>query len=309
TGVVLPPDSDAISDGVELFVVSRLLALVVFGGHGNWHPIEYSALQCDLDLLPIKFRVRLERCILCPVLRYILYPKIFIVIIFQPTQSLCLGAFPMDLHVLLFLRPSVDRRDCLVYLECLDVRCYCIGRAATGGIVADDLLRPQLALGTILAIYILWGIGVSFSLMVICIYLQRLMLYKLPPRAMLVSVFLPLGPLGQGGFGIQKFGKSAKSISPQTQTLSSSTGKVFYRVGFLISILAVGIWACLAHSRMFLLNMDWWALTFLLGVFTTCTCTMDQEFPPRFFSGVWNGKQPNSTYLAMLTRRSARFYL
>jgi hypothetical protein len=37
--------------------------------------------------------------------------------------------------------------------------------------------------------------------MVMVIYLQRLTLHKLPSKAVIVSVFLPLGPLGQGGYG------------------------------------------------------------------------------------------------------------
>ena len=77
----------------------------------------------------------------------------------------------------------------------------CVVAAASGSIVADVLPDAQLALATILASYILWGIGVPLAIMVICIYLQRLMFYKLPPKGMLVSVFLPLGPLGQGSFG------------------------------------------------------------------------------------------------------------
>jgi tellurite resistance protein TehA-like permease len=71
----------------------------------------------------------------------------------------------------------------------------CVVAAASGAIVADVLPNIHLALATILASYILWGIGVPLALMVICIYLQRLMFYKLPPKAMLVSVFLPLGLL------------------------------------------------------------------------------------------------------------------
>jgi tellurite resistance protein TehA-like permease len=77
----------------------------------------------------------------------------------------------------------------------------CVVAAATGVIVADVLPNPQYALGTIIASYILWGVGLPFALMVIIIYLMRLMLHKLPPKALIVSTFLTLGPLGQGGFG------------------------------------------------------------------------------------------------------------
>ncbi|GLI74520.1 plasma membrane sulfite pump involved in sulfite metabolism [Penicillium ochrochloron] len=153
----------------------------------------------------------------------------------------------------------------------------CVVAAASGAIVADVLPNAHLALATILASYILWGIGVPLALMVICIYLQRLMFYKLPPKAMLVSVFLPLGPLGQGGFGIQKLGKVAQKVFPQTNTLSATTGEVFYSVGFMIGILlwAFGlVWLTFAvttliTTRKFPFNMGWWALTFPLGVFTT----------------------------------------
>lgn len=77
----------------------------------------------------------------------------------------------------------------------------CVVAAASGAIVADVLPNPQHALWTILASYILWGIGVPLAMMVMVIYFQRLTLHKLPPKAVIVSVFLPLGPLGQGGFG------------------------------------------------------------------------------------------------------------
>lgn len=77
----------------------------------------------------------------------------------------------------------------------------CVVAAASGGIVAEILPDPQYALGTIIVSYILWGVGVPFALMVIVIYLMRLMLHKIPPKSLIVSTFLPLGPLGQGGFG------------------------------------------------------------------------------------------------------------
>ncbi|OQE28841.1 hypothetical protein PENSTE_c003G04487 [Penicillium steckii] len=265
-------------------------------------------------------------------LRYILYPEIFRVMITHPVQSLFLGTFPMGLATIinmfcLVCVPAWGNKaayfiwaiwifDAVVSViiaigipfilmtrrNGLDLSSMtaawllpivsCVVAAASGAIVADILPEPQLSLGTILASYILWGIGFPLALMVICIYLQRLMFYKLPPKAALVSVFLPLGPLGQGGYGIQKLGQSAQKIFPQTQTLSSSAGEVFYIIGNLMGLLLWGfglVWltfaiATLVNSRKFPFNMGWWALTFPLGVFTTCTCTMGQELPSRFFS-------------------------
>lgn len=77
----------------------------------------------------------------------------------------------------------------------------CVVAASSGAIVADVLPNPQHALWTIIVSYILWGIGLPLALMIMVIYFMRLTLHKLPPKAVIVSVFLPLGPMGQGGFG------------------------------------------------------------------------------------------------------------
>ncbi|KAK2764412.1 Plasma membrane sulfite pump involved in sulfite metabolism [Arachnomyces sp. PD_36] len=74
--------------------------------------------------------------------------------------------------------------------------------AATGSNVADVLDNPYHALWVIIVSYVLWGIGVPLAMMVLVIYFQRLALHKLPPREVIVSMFLPMGPLGQGGYGM-----------------------------------------------------------------------------------------------------------
>ncbi|KAL5366637.1 malate permease [Aspergillus floccosus] len=265
-------------------------------------------------------------------MRYILYPEIFRVMVTHPIQSLFVGTFPMGLATIINMFCFVcvppwgdaaayfiwgvwvfdavvsiliaigipfilTTKDNGVDLSSITAAWLlpivsCVVAAASGSIVADVLPNPQIAIGTILASYILWGIGVPLAMMVICVYLQRLMFYKLPPKGMLVSVFLPLGPLGQGSFGIQRLGRSAQTTFPKTNTLSASTGEILYSVGFLIGILlwAFGlVWLSLAvatliQSRKFPFNMGWWAFTFPLGVFTTATCTIGQELPSRFFS-------------------------
>lgn len=70
-----------------------------------------------------------------------------------------------------------------------------------GARVADILPDESYALGTLLVSFILWGMGTPLALVVLVIYYQRLAVHKLPPREVIVSCFLPLGPLGFGGFG------------------------------------------------------------------------------------------------------------
>lgn len=110
--------------------------------------------------------------------------------------------------------------------------------SASGGIVAGSLSNPQHALWTVIVSYILWGTGVPLAMCVLCIYFHRLVVHKLPPLEVIVSVFLPLGPLGQGSFAIMQLGKVARETFPATATLLSSTktnaGNTFYDVGLLL---------------------------------------------------------------------------
>lgn len=77
----------------------------------------------------------------------------------------------------------------------------CAVAAASGGIVADVLPSPQCASATIVTSFILWSIGVPLALIVTVIYFMHLMRHKLSPEGQIINTFLPLGLLGQGGFG------------------------------------------------------------------------------------------------------------
>lgn len=63
--------------------------------------------------------------------------------------------------------------------------------AATGGIVAEILPNPQHQLWTVLTSYVLWGTGFPLAMVVLVVYFHRLTIHKLPPREVIVSVFLP----------------------------------------------------------------------------------------------------------------------
>lgn len=73
--------------------------------------------------------------------------------------------------------------------------------SGTGAAVTDVLPNDQHALGTLLTCYVMWGMSVPLALIIMTMYYQRLALHKLPSREVIVSCFLPLGPLGYGGYG------------------------------------------------------------------------------------------------------------
>jgi tellurite resistance protein TehA-like permease len=164
--------------------------------------------------------------------------------------------------------------------------------AASGGIVAAVLENKQHALWTIIISYILWGSGVPLAMVVLVMYFHRLTIHKLPPREVVVSVFLPLGPLGQGAFAIMQLGKDSMDIFPQTHTVMQvqSAGEILYVVGLGLALIMWGfglVWlffavASISRSK-FPFNMGWWGFTFPLGVFTVATTTIANELPSLFF--------------------------
>lgn len=129
------------------------------------------------------------------------------------------------------------------------------------------------------------------ALVVMAIYFHRLAVYKLPPHEVIVSVFLPLGPMGQGGYGIMELGKVALKIFPETETLHPAAGEIMYVLGFGVAIVMWGfglVWlffalASILSRQKFPFNMGWWGFTFPIGVFAMATITLGQELPSSFF--------------------------
>ena len=180
--------------------------------------------------------------------------------------------------------------------------------SASGGIIGDVLPNPRHALWTVIMSYILWGTSIPLATAVLVIYFQRLTICKLPPREVIVSVFIPLGPLGQGGFAIMQLGKVSLKIFPQTHTLEAANGRageILYVTGWLIALIMWGfaiVWLFFAiasiSSSKFPFNIGWWSFTFPLGVFALSTTTMGKELPSVFFDvlgtvrDVWSRSRP-----------------
>jgi tellurite resistance protein TehA-like permease len=166
----------------------------------------------------------------------------------------------------------------------------CIVAAASGSVVASVLPHPNHALLTIVTSYILWGMGIPLALVVLTIYFHRLAIHKLPPSEVIVSVFLPLGPMGQGGYAIMQLGIVAAKVFPETKTLHPMAGEILYVLGWMIAIVLWGfglVWlffavASISRSR-FPFNMGWWGFTFPIGVFTMATISIGQELSSAFF--------------------------
>ncbi|WPH02542.1 Hypothetical protein R9X50_00540700 [Acrodontium crateriforme] len=268
------------------------------------------------------------------IVRYTLWPKIWTLMIRHPAQSLFLGTFPMGLATIInmivfvcvpawggntwklawglwwidavisvatcwylpFIVMSVHnaRLEMMTAAWLLPIVAPIVA-SATGGIVAGVIPDPHKALITLIVSYVLWGTALPLAMCVLVIYFLRLTTCQLPPAAAVVSTFLPLGPLGQGGFAIMQLGKVAQTVFRETNTLSTVTsinaGDFFYLAGIFVALVLFGfglVWfffalATITYASKFPFNMGWWGFTFPLGVFTVCTVTLGKELSSAFF--------------------------
>lgn len=58
------------------------------------------------------------------------------------------------------------------------------------------------------------GIGMGLSFFVLALYFHRLTVHSLPNAEVIMSAFLPLGPLGQGAYGIMQLAAVGRSVFP-----------------------------------------------------------------------------------------------
>ncbi|KAK3056425.1 Plasma membrane sulfite pump involved in sulfite metabolism [Extremus antarcticus] len=266
------------------------------------------------------------------VLRYTIWPEIFIVMIHDPNNSLFLGTIPMgfatiinmwiavcvpawgtwaaytawgmwmldsvvavsvtvSLGVLLMSESHQRSLDTITAAQLLPIAATIVS-SSTGSQVAAVLPNPQQALGTIIASYVMWGLSVPMAFTVMAIYFQRLALHKLPAREVIVSAFLPLGPLGLGGYTILNLGRLARDVFPITGTLDPAAGLFAYHLGFFIALLMWSwglLWFAFALAAIHQaspglpFNNGWWGFTFPLGVYSISTITIGLELPSLFF--------------------------
>lgn len=72
--------------------------------------------------------------------------------------------------------------------------------ATSGGLVAGVLPNQGHQLWTLIICYILWGIGSPLSWIILTLYFLRMTVHKPLKREVIVSLLLPIGPLGLSGF-------------------------------------------------------------------------------------------------------------
>ncbi|CDZ98037.1 Voltage-dependent anion channel [Phaffia rhodozyma] len=176
-----------------------------------------------------------------------------------------------------------------------------ITAASIGAVLAYNFvpIDTQYAMHIWVASYVLLGPGILVALMLLTLYLQRLIFHHIPPREVIVSSFLPLGPTGLAGFSALKLGVVATMLFPlvkptgggvqsETELGKAMAGWALWGVGlgFAILLWGLGIWFMLIALGSFFLrwrekdmrfNMGWWGFTFPLASLTLSTQLIGEQ--------------------------------
>jgi C4-dicarboxylate transporter/malic acid transport protein len=264
------------------------------------------------------------------VARFILFPYTLRLMLKHPSQSLFIGAIPMGLTTLssfaiVGLTEHFDWAIELAFVlwiidlfltmfSCIIVPYYffvhhshsietmngtwllpivpAIVTAAAGGLLANHIQGEQRALVVLLISYVLMGMGLILAMMIVGIYFYRLSVHKLPAKEVIFSSFIPLGPLGQGSYGMIQIGSASQRLFGDK--FITGLGSTAYGMGFLVALLlwGCGVWFLIVaifsvmitvkkHGIPF--NMGWWGLAFPFGAFIAATLSISIVLESIFF--------------------------
>ncbi|GAA5869993.1 hypothetical protein JCM3774_004332 [Rhodotorula dairenensis] len=186
-----------------------------------------------------------------------------------------------------------------------------ITAASVGSTMCKLLLeqdRVKYCLTILIGSYLCAGIGMLLAMAIIVLYFQRLVLHHLPPREVIVSSWLPVGPIGQGGYALIELGIVANDLFPRYTAMHSDQpylnliapsmlgsavllGLLLWGLGIWFAFLAVVSIAAQFREtnttpegkKTAVFNMGWWAFTFPLGSLTLLTFSLAKVFNSMFF--------------------------
>ncbi|WWD09546.1 hypothetical protein V865_007673 [Kwoniella europaea PYCC6329] len=184
--------------------------------------------------------------------------------------------------------------------------------AASGGVVAEAVSQsmPSTAKSIVITSYIVWGTGVPLALFISATYFYRLIAHGAPDPQALPSLFLLVGPCGQGSFGIVNLGKVVKDLvysssidllaTQKKQTAMTMMAQATYAGGLVTGLILWGLGLCwyLLATAIFIdhiwnvdrsylrhrsFNVSFTALTFPIGVWASASNALATELDSEVF--------------------------
>lgn len=261
-------------------------------------------------------------------LRFLKYPEQFKRMILHPGQSTFLGCLPMGFTTLINMihyiwghsawvavyvlwwisvtlsllcvwglvfvmfckqKRDIETLNATILLPVVTV----VVAGSTGGLIASaqpETLQPS----TLVVSFLLWANGQAVGLSFIAIYMYRLLVSNLQPRVIAFSSLLPIGPLGQGAFGIQCMAEVAAEILKRDPNISPGVPEAVKYGSVFIALFLVGygtFWVVMAlftglYLRPTQFHMSWWGLTFPLGTYVVAWYKLADELEITTFKAI-----------------------
>lgn len=199
--------------------------------------------------------------------------------------------------------------------------------SSTGGLLSEAL-RPHshtLALVSTTFSFFMVAMGLAFALMLITVYFLRLIIHSVPDPSLILSAFIVLGPLGQGGFSLLINGASISELLPlhvgADFPQAPLAGQMIFAVCFCgaYALWAIGVaWVVIAVCSIYhvvvpcrtkiAFNLGYWGMIFPNGVFALLIVELSRVLQSPFFKvigSLWSGEFPARLVLCSLERRSS----
>ncbi|WVW82447.1 hypothetical protein I302_104457 [Kwoniella bestiolae CBS 10118] len=275
------------------------------------------------------------------VIRYIRFNGLFCATLKHPAAALPWGTFPMGFVTIVNMTAlvCVDKwgerwGTAVVALWCVDATfavlinigihtieslsaswllpiVSSVVAGASGGVVARAVspFNPTVARSILIASYIILGTGLPLALFITTIYLYRLIVHGIPAPRALPSLFLLVGPCGQGSFGFVTLGSVTRALAydsgvgvlmPDKGRGTLQIAEAVYAGGSVTGLILWGLalyWYLLAtvlmvdhiwnNDRSYLrhqsFNISFTALTFPIGVWASATNAIAVELNSEAF--------------------------
>jgi tellurite resistance protein TehA-like permease len=150
--------------------------------------------------------------------------------------------------------------------------------AATGALLVPHLPAGQPRLTLLLACYAMFGISLIASMVVITQLWQRLVRHSVGPAAMVPTLWIGLGPLGQSITAAGLLGGVARQALPFPYGAAFQAFGVVYGVpvwGFAVLWAALATAVTVRTARAHLpFSLTWWSFTFPVGTLVTGTTAL-----------------------------------
>jgi C4-dicarboxylate transporter/malic acid transport protein len=153
--------------------------------------------------------------------------------------------------------------------------------AATGALLIPYAAAGQPRLTLLLACYAMFGISLVASLIIISHIWFRLVQYKVGAAAMVPTLWIVLGPLGQSVTAAGNLGREGAHVLPAPYSAGASVFALLYGVpvwGFAMMWLALAAAITLRTMRDGMpFTLTWWSFTFPVGTCVTGTIALAER--------------------------------